>query len=290
MTVNLQTKTATGIANAWSNLQSFVGTGTTDNIIAANPNQVWTITGVNSGNVGPYAFSGFPNLTGGAGNDVFRFAAGSGVTGVINGTGGTNTLDYSNYGSPVTVNLGTGTTGLANNSASAVNGGLANGVANIGAVIAGSGNNYLTAVGSSSSVSLTANGNGNNIIVGGSGSSTLTATGSGNNIIIGDQGTSVINGGTGYNLLIGGTTAYDAVLADLQAILGIWQSVNSSSTFKSTIARLMSTTAAFPLNATTVHGNNTDIINAKKHVLDWYFASLASEIIGSNSGDIDTQC
>ena len=290
VTVNLQTKTATGIANAWSNLQSFVGTGTTDNIIAANPNQVWTITGVNSGNVGPYAFSGFPNLTGGAGNDVFRFAAGSGVTGVINGTGGTNTLDYSNYGSPVTVNLGTGTTGLANNSASAVNGGLANGVANIGAVIAGSGNNYLTAVGSSSSVSLTANGNGNNIIVGGSGSSTLTATGSGNNIIIGDQGTSVINGGTGYNLLIGGTTAYDAVLADLQAILGIWQSVNSSSTFKSTIARLMSTTAAFPLNATTVHGNNTDIINAKKHVLDWYFASLASEIIGSNSGDIDTQC
>jgi Ca2+-binding RTX toxin-like protein len=49
-------------------------------------------------------------------------------------------------------------------------------------------------------------------MVGGSRSNTLTASGSGDNILIGDQGGSTINGGTGYNLLIGGTPISTATL------------------------------------------------------------------------------
>ena len=290
VTVNLQAKTATGIGTIWSNLQSFIGTGTSDKLIGTDTSLSWRITGSNAGTAGSFAFSGFSNLTGGAGNDTFKFVSGGTLTGAIDGQGGTNALDYSTYGSPVTVNLGNATTDLPNSSATGVNGGAANGIANISAVTVGSGDNYLTAAGVTGNVSFTATGNGSNIMVGGAGSNTLTANGSGNNILIGGQGTAVLNGGTGYNLLIGGTTAYDAVLGDLEAILAIWKTVKNSSTYSAAIAKLMSSTTAFPLTSATVHGNNTDTINARTHALDWYFAALASEIVGAKSGETDTQC
>jgi hypothetical protein len=222
VTVNLQTTTATGIGGTWSNIQSFKGTNTTDTLIATDgTSNTWALKGSNAGTVDGVTFSGFSNLTGGSGNDTFTFAAGATVSGVVDGRGGSNTLDYSAYTSAVTVNLGNGTVGLANSSATGIDHGAANGIANINNVIVGAGNNYLTAVGVTTNVAFTAKGNGNNILVGGSGINTLTASGSGNNILIGDRGTSTISGGTGYNLLIGGYTAYDAVYADLQSILGI---------------------------------------------------------------------
>jgi hypothetical protein len=51
-------------------------------------------------------FSAFPNLTGGTGMDIFKFSAGKGVTGAINGGGGGDWLDYAAYTTAVTVNLG----------------------------------------------------------------------------------------------------------------------------------------------------------------------------------------
>ena len=63
------------------------------------------------------AFTGFANLTGGSGDDVFQFANGATVSGVINGEGVPIHLDYSAYIGGVTVNLGNATTGLANSSA-----------------------------------------------------------------------------------------------------------------------------------------------------------------------------
>ena len=69
----------------------------------------WSITGANAGGVGGINFTNVQNLTGGSGADTFTFGDGKGVTGVINGGGGTNTLDYSFYRTGVTVNLPTRT-------------------------------------------------------------------------------------------------------------------------------------------------------------------------------------
>jgi len=390
VTVNLHGKTATGIGGTWASIQAFIGTGTTDTLVGANSNSTWSIPAPNAGTVGTYSFSGFSNLTGGTGNDIFKFAAGASVTGTVDGQAGTNTLDYAQYGSPVTVNLqerttpgigdwanfqsikgtnttdtliatdgttnrwalkgsnagtvdgvsftgfanltggsgaddfqfaagakvlgvvdggggsnsldysaytavvavnlGNATTSLANRSATAINGGAANGIANIGTVIVGSGNNYLTAVGVSTGVTFTATGNGNNILVGGSGNNTMTASSSGNNIIIGDQGSSTLNGGTGYNLLIGGHTNYDAIDADLQSVMAIWKTVNSARTYATAVSKLTASSYAYSLSSTTVHANANDTINAGTHAVDWYFATLASEITGKKARETVTLC
>ena len=54
------------------------------------------------------SFTGVENLNGGGENDTFRFRAGAGINGSLDGGFGSNTLDYSAYLSGVTVNLGTG--------------------------------------------------------------------------------------------------------------------------------------------------------------------------------------
>ena len=78
-----------------------------------NSNNSWFITANNFGQitdgVGLLTFSAFQNLTGGSANDDFILSDGFGVSGAINGgAAGSNTLDYSNYSTPVTVNLITG--------------------------------------------------------------------------------------------------------------------------------------------------------------------------------------
>jgi autotransporter-associated beta strand protein len=290
VTVNLQTSSTTGIGG-WANIQTIKGTNKTDTLIGQDgTTNTWALNGINAGTVDGVTFTGFANLTGGSGADVFQFAAATKVTGVVNGAGGSNTLDYTAYTSNVMVNLGSATTGLNNSSATAVDGGAANGIANIGTVIVGAGNNYLTAVGVSTNVTFTVNGNGNNILVGGSGSNTLTVLGSGNNVIIADQGTSVLNGGTGYNLLIGGTTNYDGVVAGLNSIRSIWSTVNSASAYATAIKKLTAPAYAYVLSSATVKGNNADTLNAGTHALDWYFAVLASEITGKNPGETITSC
>jgi acrosin len=300
VTVNLQTTKDTGIGGTWANIQSFKGTNTTDALIATDgTTNIWALKGSNAGTVesvtsvgtvNSFAFIGFANLTGGSGTDDFQFANNASVSGVINGGGGSNTLDYSAYTGGVTVNLGNATTGLANNSATGVYGGAANRIANIGNVVVGAGNNYLTAVGASISVTFTATGNGNNILVGGSGNNTLSANGPGDNIVIGGHGTSTINAGTGYNLLIGGYTAYDAVYADLQSIMSIWKTVSSAKTYAKAITNLTAASYAYSLSAATVHGNAGDTISTGTHALDWYFVAAASEITGENAGESVTVC
>jgi hypothetical protein len=53
------------------------------------------------------------NLTGGSASDSFVFGVNAAVGGVIDGGGGSDTLDYTTHGVSVAVNLGTGATGLA---------------------------------------------------------------------------------------------------------------------------------------------------------------------------------
>jgi hypothetical protein len=77
-----------------------------DMLVGPNLINTWTITGTNQGRVGNVTFTSMDNLTGGANNDVFVFGnAASRITGIVNGGGGINSLDYSQYPSGVTVQL-----------------------------------------------------------------------------------------------------------------------------------------------------------------------------------------
>jgi alpha-L-arabinofuranosidase len=81
------------------------GTDTLVNKSNSGSSNSWLLTGTNAGTVNGAPFTGIANLTGGVGNDRFAFQPGAILTGRINGNGGTDTLDWSAYGSPVTVNL-----------------------------------------------------------------------------------------------------------------------------------------------------------------------------------------
>src|SRR5207237_976257 len=109
VTVDLQNNTATGTGGI-ANIEALVG-GTTaaDTLIGSNAaNNLWSITGTNTGNVNGFAFSGFENLSGGTAADTFAFTAGSSVDGTVAGNGGTDTLDYTAFGAAVAVDLTTG--------------------------------------------------------------------------------------------------------------------------------------------------------------------------------------
>lgn len=81
-------------------------------------NQVFTLTGTDAGTLaaeggayqGVIQFSGYEHLSGGTANDRFTFLPTAFVSGNIDGiAGGINTLDYSSYGSAVTINLNNST-------------------------------------------------------------------------------------------------------------------------------------------------------------------------------------
>jgi hypothetical protein len=81
------------------------GTDSLVNNSSSGSTNSWSVTGTNSGTINGAPFTGIANLTGGAGNDSFAFQPGAILSGRINGNGGSDTLDWSAYGSAVTVNL-----------------------------------------------------------------------------------------------------------------------------------------------------------------------------------------
>jgi hypothetical protein len=81
------------------------GQGGSNTLVGPNVPNTWNVTGPNAGNVAGFSFSNFQNLTGGLAGNTFHFQPGSSITGTINGGGGANTLDYSAFAAPVTVNL-----------------------------------------------------------------------------------------------------------------------------------------------------------------------------------------
>jgi hypothetical protein len=187
---------------------------------AADFPNTWNITGLGSGTllgtvpgyVSGCSFSHIANLLGGGNSDVFHFAPGAGVTGWINGNLGLNTLDYSAYTTPVTVNLSAyGTWGRAMNAPE--------GVMFIQVVLGSrTAPNFLTG----SDVAPC-------ILVGGSSADVLTA-GTARSILIGGGGADALTWGTADDILIGGTTSYDSNLAALDAILGEWGSTDDFQT------------------------------------------------------------
>jgi hypothetical protein len=117
LTVNLAKNSATningGAAGGFSNIQNVIGNGASTTLVGPDQTDYWNIVGANKGNLlaqapnqpGPFTFSQVPNLIGGAGNDDFQFGPGATVSGLFDGGGGINTLDYSQYAVGVTVNL-----------------------------------------------------------------------------------------------------------------------------------------------------------------------------------------
>ncbi|GET40752.1 hypothetical protein [Microseira wollei] len=86
-------------------------------LVGSNRNADWTITGSNSGSIGGYpngfTFNNIENLRGGTLDDNFVFNDGANWQGTIDGNRGTDTLNYSNFTSNLTVDLAAlGATGI----------------------------------------------------------------------------------------------------------------------------------------------------------------------------------
>jgi hypothetical protein len=165
----------------------------------------WNLNATNHGRMTalPVTFNAFANLIGGSARDVFHFANGSKISGIINGGGGAgpNWLDYSAVSASVTVNLGAGI-------ASVVTGG----VKSINNVIgSANGGDHLT-------------GNAAGGILEGHNSGNTITAGAGRTVIIGGFGLNTLIGGAADDLFINGRTIYDANYATLEATLGTWQS------------------------------------------------------------------
>ena len=92
-------------------IENVIG-NTNQTLLGAANNQSWTINGGDDGTVvdqetlASVVFTNFGNLTGAGSNDTFTFASGGSISGLINGGGGTDTVDYdTNNISGVTVTL-----------------------------------------------------------------------------------------------------------------------------------------------------------------------------------------
>lgn len=86
--------------NGYKNIERYVGnTGSTLGISSGT--NTWNLSAMNAGSLtsnlfsGSISFESFSNISGGSGRDVFELAAGSGVTGIINGGGDNDRLRLS---------------------------------------------------------------------------------------------------------------------------------------------------------------------------------------------------
>lgn len=78
----------------------------TDRLTGPNSNNSWFIQGLNKGTLGAtLGFNSIEKLLGGTGNDRFVVTGAGEMQGLIDGGLGNNTLDYSSYSLPVTINL-----------------------------------------------------------------------------------------------------------------------------------------------------------------------------------------
>jgi hypothetical protein len=214
-----------GVINGFNAIQTILGTPGANTLIGPNAATAWTLKGPNAGDVGNVHFSGFANLVGGSGADVFRFHDGGSVSGNIDGGGGTNTLDYAAYSDNVLVNLQTGT-------ATGVGDSIAN-IQNVTGANGGPVGSYNLLVG-----------NGGNVLTGGTGR---------RNLLIAGAAASTLLGGDDEDLLIGGTTAYDTDLASLLAIMAEWTRTDED--YDTRVFNLTHGIGVPLLDATTVLGN-----------------------------------
>jgi hypothetical protein len=264
----------------------------------------WELTGLNAGDLGDASgsstFTRVENLVGGLGNDTFRFlTAGAGVSGTLNGNGGTDWLDYSTYPGAVTVNLETGT-------ATRVGVGAANPAGHVvyleNVVGARSFANTLTGASAPLGPGGALNALGNalgSVLIGGDVADVLTA-GAGNSILIGRRGadTLIASAGTpGFDILIAGLTDFDnptpADLSVLNALAGVWQNTTAAN-YRSQVALLRDTGVTVGgttnrLNGSSVHDDAGAVdtltgATGAQAALDWFFANLGSDRVQNPKG------
>ena len=153
-------------------------------------------------------FSLVENLTGGTSTDAFRLADGKGVTGTLDGGGGTaDLLSYEQYSTAVAANLASG---VATSTG---------GIIRIENTTGGLAEDHLT--GDDAANVLRGGSGGNDILVGGGGADTLWGL-AGRDILIGGLGADKLDGAEGDDLLIDGTTDLDANAAALAALRTAW--------------------------------------------------------------------
>ena len=103
--VDLGANTVTGVSGAMTNIQNIIGGSGRNRLKGADDKSIFNITGKNAGNVNGVAFTNFGTLSGGSGDNTFKFTASGSVTGAIVGGTGSNTLDDSALTTKLTVNL-----------------------------------------------------------------------------------------------------------------------------------------------------------------------------------------
>jgi hypothetical protein len=268
---------------------TFVVVGGPAGLFGPNDNNIWAITGNNAGKLtaatvtgttlGTVSFSKVQYLFGGSVADLFKLYGGKSLSGYIQGGGGIETLDYSQWKVGVTVNLGThaathiaqGVNGVEN-----INGGVGNDTLtgdSLNNIIRGGGGND-TIVG----------GGGNDILIGGQGAASLSAAGSGRSILIGGKSSvpQTLTGSAQDDLFIGGYTNYDSYsLAHDQALLAIlaeWTSGDSEATRESKITHGVGPGGRykFKLGGTVFGDGASDTINgngAESGDTDWVINS-----------------
>ncbi|MBL8798099.1 MAG: calcium-binding protein, partial [Planctomycetia bacterium] len=189
--VNLQTRTATNLGS-FSNLEGAIGGTGGDKLTGANLANSWSVTALNAGAVNGFAFSDIENLTGGSLADAFAIADGAGVSGRLDGAGGSaDALDYSAWTTGVTVHL---TTGAATGTGALP----AGGAVNFEHVTGGAGHDTLT--GTSTANTLVGNA-GNDVLDGLGGNDTLDG-GAGDDSLTGGAGNDNLSGGEGSDTLV----------------------------------------------------------------------------------------
>ena len=193
-------------------------------------------------------------MTGGTGDDSFRFVRKGAVTGTINGGDGLNTLDYSLIASGVRANLFAGT------------GTRTGGVASIDNIIGGAGRD---------------------ILVGDAGANRLTGNG-GRDILIGGAGADSLSGGIGEDILVAGSTDHDGSNAALENLMTEWKRPIAYTTRVRHLNRELAggLNGASELTVATVH-NDGGAIDSLTGGLgrDWFitFAGDATDATGTET-------
>jgi hypothetical protein len=216
--------------------------GSGNNLLqGANLANHWEITSNNAGVLqGSVSFSSMQNFYGSVDfDDRFVFSDGAAIAGTIDGFGGVNTLDYSDYSTSVIVYLPLQVaTGAAL-------------VANIQHVTGGSGDDILW-------------GAGNNLLQGGAG----------RDLLIAGALASILDGGEGEDLLIGGNVI-DSTPQNLMAIKQQWTAVGPGADYAARVAGLRATLLAD--DKLIGNGGNNQMTGGAV-AQDLFFGSLATDL------------
>jgi hypothetical protein len=270
VTVNLAASTATGVGGTFAGLQNFIGGSASNTLVGPNANTTWNITANNAGNLtGGISFTAFQNLTGGSAADTFVFADGAGVSGNIDGGGGTNMLDYLAYTTGVTVDLAAGTAT-----------GVGGSVANIQQLRGGAGNDTLN--GNAAGTTTFFASPGNDTVTGAGGTNTLVGPNAANtwNITGSNAGTLVFGASTttfsGVQILTGGSAADNFVFSDAAGVTGNIDGAGGANTLDYTA---YTTGVTVNLGANTATGVGGAIANLQTFI----GGSGANTLVGPNT-------